>query len=145
MKRKLVLIGALTLFVVSMRAEDLNVLTMNFQPWGNTQFDVKTMKITWDNEWEGGGWWLARDCSEYECAIVEFKEPIPMDVVITVIYSAKDEMNEKLKSKKTLLAGKEQITIVLDPTYKVSVEGICISGSSPGYVIMKTLVLKKEQ
>lgn len=142
---KLLMVMALISMASSALAEDFNVLAINFQPWGNTQFDAESMKITWTEEWEGGGWWLARDCSEYDYALIEFKDPLPMDVVVTVIYSAKDERNEKLKTKKTILAGKKGITIALDPTYKVSIDGLGISGSKPGSVILKSLVLKEKQ
>lgn len=143
MKRSLVVMVVIVLVTSSVCAADFNVLTLNFQPWGNTKFDARTMKITWTGEWEGGGWWLARDCSAYEQVEVEFKNPLPMDVIVTVIYSATDEKHEKLKTKKTILAGKKHITIALDPTYKVSIDGLGISGSAPGSVILKSLILKE--
>lgn len=145
MKKKFYIIVCLFFIVSTAFAEDFDVLTVNFQPWGNTQFDVKTMKITWSKEWEGGGWWLARDCTEYNYAVIEFKDNLPMDVVVTVIYSAKDEKNEKLNSKKTILAGEKKISIALDPTYKISVDGIGISGSKQGSVTLKSFILKDNQ
>ena len=144
MKRSLVVIVIIVLAISSVCAADFNVLTLNFQPWGNTQFEAETMKITWTGEWEGGGWWLSRDCSAYDYATIEFEEPLPMDVIVTVIYSATDEKNEKLKSKKTILAGKKNINIILDPTYKVSIDGLGISGSAPGTIILKSLMLKEK-
>lgn len=142
MKRNLMFI-IFVVFTSSILAEDFDILELNFQPWGNTKFDVQTMKITWTNEWEGGGWWLSRDCSEYDLIKIEFKEPLEMDVVITIIYSAKDEKNENLKYKKTIYAGEKKKTIVLDPTYKISVDGLGISGSKAGSVVLQSFLLKK--
>lgn len=143
MKKKLLLIIGMVLTVSFMYAGDMNILALDFQPWGNTQFDVATKKITWTQEWEGGGWWLALDCSKYDSATIEFKEKISMDVIITIIYSAIDERNERLKSKKIIPAGANKMTIALDPTYKISVDGIGISGSKAGSVILKSLILKE--
>ena len=106
MKRKLLIAATSFMIASSVCGKDFNVLTKDFQPWGNTQFDMEGMKITWTQKWQGGGWWLAQDCSEYESARIEFREVLPMDVVFIVIYSAKDERNEKLKSKVTIPAGK---------------------------------------
>lgn len=86
---------------------------------------------------------MAQDCSEYESARIEFREVLPMDVVFIVIYSAKDERNEKLKSKVTIPAGKKEAAIMLDITYKKSIDGLGISGSKPGTVCVKSLVLEE--
>ena len=91
MKRKLLIAATSFMIASSVCGKDFNVLTKDFQPWGNTQFDMEGMKITWTQKWQGGGWWLAQDCSEYESARIEFREVLPMDVVFIVIYSAKDE------------------------------------------------------
>ena len=94
MKRKLLIAATSFMMASSVCGKDFDVLTKDFQPWGNTQFDMEGMKITWTQKWQGGGWWLAQDCSEYESARIEFQEVLPMDVVFIVIYSAKDERNE---------------------------------------------------
>ena len=86
-----------------------------------------------DTEVQGGGWWLAQDCSEYESARIEFREVLPMDVVFIVIYSAKDERNEKLKSKVTIPAGKKEAAIMLDITYKKSIDGLGYQWFETGY------------
>lgn len=142
MKRELLM--AILLIVLSpIWGRDFNVLTKDFQPWGSTQFDASTMKITWTDKWQGGGWWLAQDCSEYESVEIEFSEGIRMDIVFMVIYSAKDEKNEKLKSKITIPAGNKKAEIILDLTYKNSIEGIGISTTSPGTILLKSLILKE--
>ena len=143
MKRKLLIAATSFMIASSVCGKDFNVLTKDFQPWGNTQFDMEGMKITWTQKWQGGGWWLAQDCSEYESARIEFREVLPMDVVFIVIYSAKDERNEKLKSKVTIPAGKKEAAIMLDITYKKSIDGLGISGSKPGTVCVKSLVLEE--
>ena len=138
MKRKLLIAATSFMIASSVCGKDFNVLTKDFQPWGNTQFDMEGMKITWTQKWQGGGWWLAQDCSEYESARIEFREVLPMDVVFIVIYSAKDERNEV-----TIPAGKKEAAIMLDITYKKSIDGLGISGSKPGTVCVKSLVLEE--
>ena len=86
MKRKLLIAATSFMIASSVCGKDFNVLTKDFSRWGNTQFDMEGMKITWTQKWQGGGWWLAQDCSEYESARIEFREVLPMDVVFIVIY-----------------------------------------------------------
>ena len=56
MKRKLLIAATSFMIASSVCGKDFNVLTKDFQPWGNTQFDMEGMKITWTQKWQGGGW-----------------------------------------------------------------------------------------
>ena len=54
MKRKLLIAATSFMIASSVCGKDFNVLTKDFQPWGNTQFDMEGMKITWTQKWQGG-------------------------------------------------------------------------------------------
>ena len=45
MKRKLLIAATSFMIASSVCGKDFNVLTKDFQPWGNTQFDMEGMKI----------------------------------------------------------------------------------------------------
>ena len=66
MKRKLLIAATSFMIASSVCGKDFNVLTKDFQPWGNTQFDMEGMKITWTQKWQGGGWGVGPGCSGYD-------------------------------------------------------------------------------
>lgn len=110
MKKNLLIAVLLLLTVSSVWAKDYNVETKKFKSWGEAQFDAETATITFTKNWQGGGWWLSRlDCSAYDCIVIEFEEALPMDVMFMATYSAKDDKDQKIKSKVKVPAGKRKL------------------------------------
>lgn len=125
MKKNLLIAVLLLLTVSSVWAKDYNVETKKFKSWGEAQFDAETATITFTKNWQGGGWWLSRlDCSAYDCVVIEFEEALPMDVMFMATYSAKDDKDQKIKSKVKVPAGKKKAVLELEPAYKNSVDGL---------------------
>lgn len=114
MKKNLLIAVLLLLTVSSVWAKDYNVETKKFKSWGEAQFDAETATITFTKNWQGGGWWLSRlDCSAYDCIVIEFEEALPMDVMFMATYSAKDDKDQKIKSKVKVPAGKKNFILYL--------------------------------
>lgn len=144
MKKNLLIAVLLLLTVSSVWAKDYNVETKKFKSWGEAQFDAETATITFTKNWQGGGWWLSRlDCSAYDCIVIEFEEALPMDVMFMATYSAKDDKDQKIKSKVKVPAGKKKAVLELEPAYKNSVDGLGISATKAGVVKLKSLNLKE--
>ncbi|MEE0194405.1 MAG: hypothetical protein UEP29_02035, partial [Phocaeicola massiliensis] len=109
-------------------------------------FDAETATITFTKNWQGGGWWLSRlDCSAYDCVVIEFEEALPMDVMFMATYSAKDDKDQKIKSKVKVPAGKKKAVLELEPAYENSVDGLGISATKAGVVKLKSLNLKEKK
>ena len=49
------------------------------------------------------------DCSAYDCIVIEFEEALPMDVMFMATYSAKDDKDQKIKSKVKVPAEKRKL------------------------------------
>ena len=73
MKRKLLIAATSFMIASSVCGKDFNVLTKDFQPWGNTQFDMEGMKITWTQKWQRFGGFLGQVCSQNESSSFEFR------------------------------------------------------------------------
>ncbi|WP_373148477.1 hypothetical protein [Bacteroides finegoldii] len=146
MKKNLLIAVLLLLTVSSVWAKDYNVETKKFKSWGEAQFDAETATITFTKNWQGGGWWLSRlDCSAYDCVVIEFEEALPMDVMFMATYSAKDDKDQKIKSKVKVPAGKKKAVLELEPAYKNSVDGLGISATKAGVVKLKSLNFKEKK
>ena len=68
-----------------------------------------------------------------------------MDVMFMATYSAKDDKDQKIKSKVKVPAGKKKAVLELEPAYKNSVDGLGISATKAGVVKLKSLNLKEKK
>ena len=129
MKKNLLIAVLLLLTVSSVWAKDYNVETKKFKSWGEAQFDAETATITFTKN----------------CVVIEFEEALPMDVMFMATYSAKDDKDQKIKSKVKVPAGKKKAVLELEPAYKNSVDGLGISATKAGVVKLKSLNLKEKK
>lgn len=141
--KKILMLTAMVAFTVSSWAGDFKVDISKTNPWGESKFDASTSTISLTQAWQGCGWWLAKDCSEYEKVVIKFAKPLPVAATFMVIYKEKDEKGENIKQKMSVPAGSKEASITLDEKMKSAVNGLGLSGKAAGDIVFKSITIKE--
>lgn len=140
--RKIFMLAVMAFLAVASWAADFKVDITKANEWGAAKFDASTSTVVLSEAWQGCGWWLDKDCSEYEKVVIKFAKPLPMEATFMVIYKELDEKGENIKKMVTVTAGSKESSIQLDENMKKAVNGLGISGKTAGKIVFKSIVFE---
>ena len=86
--------------------------------------------------------WIARHMIVF---VIEFEEALPMDVMFMATYSAKDDKDQKIKSKVKVPAGKRKLFLNWNRHIKILLTVWVSVQQKAGVVKLKSLNLKEKK
>ncbi|MBQ7449659.1 MAG: hypothetical protein IJS73_07675 [Paludibacteraceae bacterium] len=133
----LVVLTSLTMSAASL---NLDLAEAGSTSWDDATYNAATHTMSWTKAWGGGvGWWLVADYSAYERVVVEFANPIPMQVALTVSYGTEEV--EDSYEQAFAPAGATSIEYTLDPAKKSAVQKIYFQAAAAGSIVLKSAVV----
>lgn len=146
MKKLFTLIAAVLFGVLSMNAADYKLSLTDLGSGGdNSSYNSVSQTITFDEAWACRGWWFDTkgvDLSSYDQVVVNFSDPLPMQVNLIVEY-AKDADADMGYEQVTANAGEKSVTLNLDSKKKPIMQ-IYLQGITAGKVVLKDAYLTLE-
>lgn len=136
------MLAVMAFIAVASWAADFKVDVTKANAWGAANFDASNSTVVLSEAWQGCGWWLDKDCSEYSKVVIKFAKALPMEATFMVIYKELDEKGENIKKMVTVAAGSKESSIQLDENMKKAVNGLGISGKAAGKIVFKSIVFE---